>query len=415
MDYRLTDEGRKYLENGLPELNLLKRLEKGSIQMKEASETENFSIALMWAKKNGWVDIKNGMLVLKKKPSGYGIEDSLKKISNGEAIGPDITALLLQRNLITEEKEDAHSRAEKYRGTEISSLNEDIIKTGAWKDVKFRPYNAAAPGKKMYPGKLHHYGSFLQGVKLKLISLGFKEMSGPVVETEFWNMDALYMPQHHSARDIHDAYFLKEPRYARSLDKNILNSVKNSHEKGSDGSRGWEYQYDIKRAHRLILRTQGTALSARTLASHPKVPGKYFSISRCFRCDVVDATHLPDFYQLEGIVIDKSLSIRHLIGLLKMFAKEFANTEKIKVSPGYFPFTEPSMELFARHPDLGWVELGGAGIFRKELTAPLGIKEPVIAWGLGIDRIGMFNLGINDIRELFSQDLKYLRNSPVIY
>lgn len=415
MNYSLTEEGANYLKNGLPELNLLKRLGGGSMPLNVVSKTENFSIALMWAKKNGWVEIKNGMLEAMKNPASYEMEGALKKISIGQPVNPDTALILLQRNLISEEKDNARSRAEKYRGTEVSSLNEDMIKTGAWKDVKFRPYNVKAPGKKTYPGKFHHYGSFLHSVKLKLISLGFEEMSGPVVETEFWNMDALYMPQHHSARDIHDAYFLREPRYARSLDKNILENVRKSHESGSDGSRGWEYRYDVKRAHRLILRTQGTALSARTLASRPRVPGKYFSISRCFRCDVVDATHLPDFYQLEGIVIDKSLTIRHLIGLLKTFAKEFANTERIKVSPGYFPFTEPSMELFAKHPDLGWVELGGAGIFRKELTSPLGIKEPVIAWGLGIDRLGMFNMGIKDIRDLFSQDLKYLRDAPVVY
>jgi phenylalanyl-tRNA synthetase alpha chain len=96
-----------------------------------------------------------------------------------------------------------------------------------------------------------------------------------------------------------------------------------------------------------------------------------------------------------------------------MFAKEFADTDEIKLVPAYFPFTEPSVELFAKHPELGWIELGGAGIFRPELTKPLGVRVPVIAWGMGIDRIAMFKLGIKDIRELFSHDLKVLRETKV--
>ena len=137
-------------------------------------------------------------------------------------------------------------------------------------------------------------------------------------------------------------------------------------------------------------------------------------MSRCFRYDVIDATHLPDFNQVEGIVVDKNLTLRHMIGLLKQFAKTFAHTEEVKVVPGYFPFTEPSVELFAKHPDLGWIELGGAGLFRPELVQPLAQKDvQVLAWGIGVDRLGMFNLGIKDIRNLFSKDLAYLRKAKV--
>src|SRR3989338_55477 len=337
MSYRIIDEEKKYLKTGLPEINLIKSVETGNISIKDASSMENFAIALQWAKKNDWIEIKNGMMIQKKSHGTYETETALKKMASGDVVEERMLAILIQRNLVEEEKDDSIRRADKYRGTEVASLNEDIIKTGAWQDVKFRPYNVQASGKKMYPGKKHPYAAFLDFIKGKMVCLGFEEMSGPVVETEFWNMDALYMPQFHAARDIHDAYFVKEPRYAKCLDKKVLDAVKKSHEKGTSESRGWEYKYDLERAHRLVLRTQGTALSARTLAGMPNVPGKYFSIARCFRYDVVDATHLPDFYQLEGIVIDKSLTIRHLAGLLKMFAKEFANTEKIKVSPGYFP------------------------------------------------------------------------------
>jgi len=110
--------------------------------------------------------------------------------------------------------------------------------------------------------------------------------------------------------------------------------------------------------------------------------------------------------------VEQGLDFRHLKGLLKLIAEEFAQTEKIKIKPGYFPFTEPSAELFAKHPELGWIELGGSGIFRPELVKPLlGREIPVLAWGLGIDRLAMFKLGIKDIRELFTHNLDFIRNS----
>ncbi|MBU1704051.1 MAG: phenylalanine--tRNA ligase subunit alpha, partial [Nanoarchaeota archaeon] len=253
-------------------------------------------------------------------------------------------------------------------------------------------------------------------VRQKFIGLGFCEMTGPIVESEFWNMDALFMPQFHSARDIHDAYYVKEPA-SMKLDPKLVKNIKESHEKGfGTGSKGWEYDFDVKRTHNTLLRTQGTACSARMLASPElKIPGKYFGITRCFRYDVIDATHNCDFYQTEGIVIEEGLDFGHLKGLLKMFAEEFAETDQIRIRPAYFPFTEPSAELFAKHPDLGWIELGGAGIFRPELVKPLTGKDvSVLAWGLGIDRLGMFKLGIKDIRQLFSHDLGFMRNVRVI-
>ena len=156
--------------------------------------------------------------------------------------------------------------------------------------------------------------------------------------------------------------------------------------------------------------------TARMLSSKElNIPGKYFAIARCFRPDVVDATHSADFNQVEGIVVEENLNFRHLKGLLKLFAEEFAETDQIKITPAYFPFTEPSTELHAKHPELGWIELGGAGIFRPELVKPLtGQEISVLAWGLGIDRLAMFKLGIKDIRELFSHNLKFLRESKVI-
>ena len=191
--------------------------------------------------------------------------------------------------------------------------------------------------------------------------------------------------------------------------------MKAAHENGwTTGSSGWGYKWDPDKAAKLMPRAHGTCLSARCLAHNVEIPGKYFSIARCFRPDIIDATHLLEFNQVEGIVIDPDLTFRDLLGILKMFAIEFADAEKIKFYGDYYPFTEPSVQLSAKHPKLGWIEFGGAGIFREELTKPLGVDVPVIAWGLGIDRLAMFKLGIKDIRYLFAQNLKWLREKEVI-
>ena len=160
-----------------------------------------------------------------------------------------------------------------------------------------------------------------------------------------------------------------------------------THENGGDtGSRGWGYKFDHEFTRRQVLRSQGTVLSAHQLTK-AKVPGKYFGIVRCFRYDQVDATHGADFYQTEGIVLGDDVNLRNLLGLLKMFAEEIAGADEVKYVPGYFPFTEPSIEVHIKHPVLGWFELGGAGIFRPEVTKSLGVDCPVLAWGLGIDRM----------------------------
>lgn len=298
----------------------------------------------------------------------------------------------------------------------IDTLTTQQLATGSWKNKTFRRYDVSVNVPEINAGKKQPYRAYLDMVRQKFIGLGFTEMDGPLVETELWNMDALYMPQFHSARDIQDAYYIKEPQYGE-VDSSVMKRIKSAHETGQGcDSLGWRYNFDIKRTQRHVLRTQGTACSSHKLAAKDlKIPGKYFGITRVFRHDVIDATHLPDFNQVEGIVIEEGMTFRHLIGLLRMFAKEFAGTEEIKLVPGYFPFTEPSVELYAKHPQLGWVELGGAGIFRPEVTVPLtGKNITVAAWGLGLDRLGMFNLGFKDIRNLFSHDLEFLRNTPII-
>jgi phenylalanyl-tRNA synthetase alpha chain len=294
-------------------------------------------------------------------------------------------------------------------GDEIGVLTPEMLAAGTWKGKNFRSYNVQVPPARLTPGRTNPYAQFLEGVKDKLASLGFEEFDGPLVETEFWNSDALFMPQFHSARDIHDVYHIAEPEKARAIEEPWLSQVAAAHENGGKtGSRGWNYAFDREFTKRLILRSQGTVLSAKTLPK-AKIPGKYFGIVRCFRYDRVDATHLSDFYQTEGIVLGEEVNLRTLLGFLEMFALEVAGAREVKYVPGYFPFTEPSVEVHIKHPVLGWFELGGSGIFRPEVTASLGVDVPVAAWGIGIDRMALMALGLNDLRELFSYDIEHVR------
>ena len=294
-------------------------------------------------------------------------------------------------------------------GEEVGQLTPEMLKTGDWKGKTFRAYNINLPPARMILGRTNPYVDFLESVKDKLVGMGFEEFDGPLVETDFWNSDALFMPQFHAARDIHDVYYIKNPSYASSIEEPYLTRVAQIHKDGGEtGSRGWNYEFDKDFTRRLILRSQGTVLSAKQLRN-AKVPGKYFGIARCFRSDKVDATHLSDFYQTEGIVLGKDVNLKTLLGILKIFAVEIAGATEVKYVPGYFPFTEPSIEVHIKHPVIGWFELGGSGIMRPEVTKAMGIDVPVLAWGIGIDRMALMALKLNDLRELFTNDIEAVR------
>ncbi|MBW3019502.1 phenylalanine--tRNA ligase subunit alpha [Candidatus Woesearchaeota archaeon] len=423
---------KKYKKAGLPERRFLdavkaKPLALDDVAKKAGLDKDEANACVGLLKKKAAIDVKKDKQLIisitdagkKLLTSGFLEEkfcvDSLKKRKGFIKLE---TARLKSAELTPEGKKIAKELVDKKitASSFIDAITPEMLREGAWKGAAFRRYDVKVNVPKVYGGKLQPYRAYLDWVKEKFANLGFKEMTGPLVESDFWDMDALYMPQFHSARDIHDAYYIKGMK-AKDVPAAILKKVKAAHENGGDtGSAGWRYSFDAERTLNMLLRTQGTACSARMLASgKAEVPGMYFGLARCFRYDVIDATHLPDFNQTEGIVIGEGLNMRHLIGLLKMFAKEFADTEEVKVVPAYFPFTEPSAELFAKHPKLGWIELGGAGIFRPELVKPLlGKYIPVLAWGLGIDRIAMLKLGINDIRDMFSHDLDKLRSSRLV-
>ncbi len=439
-----TDEGHDYLANGLPERRVATIVSQagGKLEVDQAVEEAGLpddfvSIVTGWVARKKWGTLEKTnsgtVLHVSATPPKDEDEELLERIGQVsvplEAIPSHLkqaTDRLLKRKVLTTKErverklqitpQGMDSIPKQGLAGEISGLTSEMILSGEWERVKLRTYNVSSPVPSINPGKYHPYLRFLRKVKRKLVALGFTEAVGPLVETAFINDDCLYMPQDHPAREIHDLYYLKHPSNA-SLEpwKNILEKVAETHENGwKTGSTGWGYKYSREEASKLVLRSHGTALSVRSMISKDlKIPGKYFAIARCFRPELLDKTHLTEFNQAEGIVLDASLSLRSLLGVLEMFALEVAGADKVRFKPDYFPFTEPSVELQAYKEGYGWMEFGGSGIFRPEVTEPLGIKVPVIAWGLGIDRLYMMSQKIQDIRQLFTTDLEWIRQQKV--
>jgi phenylalanyl-tRNA synthetase alpha chain len=435
--YKLTEEGKEYLKNGLPEKQLLKFLETDK-PLAEVVKLPKAQIAIGWARKNKWIAIENGVVKLTeegKKASKEKIpeEKALEEVDKKGESEAEMIKILLSRNLIEEAKEIAKEKKPSFwqkilsifskkktepkiiKSEEIAQLTPELIKSGEWKNIPFRKYDVNAPAPKIFAGKKQPFIQFVEDVKEKLIGLGFEEMKGPLVETSFWNCDALFTPQDHPSKDIHDIFYLKNPTIGNLPDENLVAKVKATHEGGwITESTGWGGIWNKENASKLILRSHTTAVSARTLFKVGDNPGKYFTIDRNFRPDVIDAQHLMEFYQCEGIVVGENLTFRHLLGFFKEIAESLGIRE-IKFQPSYFPFTEPSVQCLVKHPTLGWIETMPGGMFRPELLRPLGIeKSQVLAWGIGINRLAMIKLGIDDIRMLFSDDLEWLRNFPMV-
>ncbi len=442
---KLTAEGESYAEHGLPERRLTNAVLalNGKATLNEAAakaglEKQFIQIALGWTQRKKWLvyDSKTNIL-----SSAFSPEDgtdekllisllnstetlTINKLTDEER---NAVQTLKKRNLLTTADKTTRIlqltpngkttlQTATKQAEEVTQLTPELIITGKWQTTKLTPYNITAPVANMWPGKKHPYIAFLEEVREKLVELGFKEMTGTAVETSFFNFDALFTPQDHPAREASGIYFIKEPKYGDTDPYcDIVENVKQTHENGwKTGSTGWKYKYSTQEAKRLILRGHGTCLSARTLASKElQVPSKYFSIARVYRPEITDKTHLSEFNQVEGIVVDEKLTLKDLLGVLGKFALEIAGADKVRFKPDYFPFTEPSVELSAYKKGYGWVEFGGSGIFRPEVTQPLGVNVPVIAWGLGVDRLFMMKAGIGDIRSIFSTDLDWLRRKQV--
>ncbi|MEM2144793.1 MAG: phenylalanine--tRNA ligase subunit alpha, partial [Candidatus Jordarchaeaceae archaeon] len=298
---------------------------------------------------------------------------------------------------------------------EVSNLTSELIKSGKWRDTAFRKYDVEAPVINIYPGKIHPVIELINEIREIFLDLGFTEIRGPFVESAFWNFDALFQPQDHPAREMHDTFYLKFPKTAKLPDKQIVQKVSKTHENGWEtGSTGWGYKWNPKVASQLILRTHTTATTIRYLAEHPDPPVKVFSVDRVYRNEKLDYKHLAEFFQIEGIIVDENATLRDLMGVLTQFYKSLG-FEKVEFWPSYFPYTEPSLQSTVYVEEFGWIELCGMGIFRPEVTIPLGVKVPVLAWGGGFERLAMLRLGLEDVRDLYRNDLGWLRRTPTIF
>lgn len=419
-EYELTEEGLNYLTEGLPEEKIVFDLKEGKKSIKELEEKFGKSvvgIAIGNLKKKDAIKIENGIVELIREPE-FPEKSALEKLYSDRTakIDEKILKELKKRKLIREEefKETVFKIVKKpdvELKEKVADLTPQLLLTGDWKDKEFLEYDIKIPVKEAFTAKVHPYERIIRECRKIFLEMGFTEIKGHYVQPSFWNFDALFQPQDHPARDMQDTFYLD--RYAE-LEGDVVERVKETHENGwITGSKGWGGKWSIDKAKQLVLRTHTTAITIHYLAMNPEPPVKAFCIDRVYRRETIDATHLPEFDQLEGVVLDRDVGFSDLLGLLKEFFLKMG-FEDVRFRPGYFPYTEPSVEPEVYVDGLGWVELGGAGIFRKEVTEPLGIKGRVLAWGLGIGRLAMLRLGMKDLRRLYVPDLGWLRKVPAI-
>jgi len=294
----------------------------------------------------------------------------------------------------------------------IGELTPEILQTEAWKGAEFKPFDVNAPSPTPIGGRTHPMQALIARIRSVFLEMGFSEIEGDYVQSAGWNMDALYIPQSHPARTMQDTFYLSQPERIE-VEDGYLDLWAKVHEHGHDtGSRGWGGTFDKEEAQRALLRTHTTVNTIRHIAENPHVPSRVFGIGRVFRQETIDRTHMPEFHQIEGIIHEPEASLPMLLSTLKTFYAKMGYPE-VRVRPAYFPYTEPSAEVEILWRGK-WMELGGSGIFRPEVTEPLGTEWPVCAWGMGLERLAMLILDLDDIRQLYQPDLERLRSMPLL-
>jgi phenylalanyl-tRNA synthetase alpha chain len=435
--------GIHYLKRGLPERKLIDKVaEKKVVPIGEIKNLCNLNdneakAAFGALKKKGLIEVKEGKILpsikitelSKKMLEELFLEKlplEIEKIKDEEKEAFD--NLKSRKDIIQIEEEKTIEvkltvLGEKISKGDISSnliekLTPKIIKQGSWKGKKFRRYDIVSSVPKINGGKRHFVNQAKDYAKNVWLEMGFKEMTGNYIDTSFWVFDALFTAQDHPVREMQDTFYIKKMKgslpFEGKKESAIVEQIKKAHEGGIDKSIGWKYEWNKEEAKRLLLRTHTTCLSIRKLkeiADKKEFPAKYFALGKCFRNETVDWSHGFEFNQTEGIVVDENASFRQLLGYLRQFFKKMGY-EKLRIRPGFFAYTEPSLEIDVYHPiHKKWVELGGAGMFRPEVTIPLfGKHIPVLAWGPGFDRIIMEYFNITDLRDMYSNNITKLRD-----
>jgi phenylalanyl-tRNA synthetase alpha chain len=409
----LTPEGQSYLRTGLPEQSVHKAAQQGR-PISSLSPAER-AVGLPWASRNSWVKVEGGKLISLCSPGPYSLHSALAAVSRGEQAGDEMLSTLVRRKLITLSSSKkvflsptAAQPEESAPSGEVNALTRDMLLTGRWKEARFRSYDVSAPAEIPSPAKRHAISRLRQRVGSIFADMGFEEMDGPEIQSAFWNFDALFQPQDHPARELADTFYLKES-LALPGDSELVSRVRKVHEKC------WGGPWSGEVAQKGVLRTHTTAVSAQYLHSRCKSsePKKYFSIGKVYRNEATDYKHLAEFFQVEGIVVWDGATFCDLLGLLREFYRKLG-FGKIRFQPSYFPYTEPSLEVSVYfEKKRQWLELGGAGIFRPEVSIPLCDRYPVLAWGLSLERPLMLMSDMGDIRDFYRGNAGWLRKQKV--
>ena len=295
-----------------------------------------------------------------------------------------ITSLLKQVAALPNDQKPAFGKL-------LNNLKTNITTRISEKSASIKPLKKAEakldislPGIKPVVGSKHPLTLITQEIKEIFFGLGFETVTGPEIETEYYNFEALNTPEDHPARDEHDSFYITD---------------------------------------KILLRTHTSPVQIRTMEKQ-KPPVRVIAPGRCFRRDAIDATHSPIFHQVEGLAVDKDITFGDLKGVLEVFAKQlFGRQTKIRFRPDFFPFTEPSAEYAFSCvnckgkgcricKNTGWLEIGGAGMVDPEVFKMVHYdaeKYSGFAFGMGIERIAMIKYHIHDIRMFFENDLKFLR------
>lgn len=425
----ITKEGERYLAE-FPEEQLLKALSKsGSLNTSKISN----SIGIGWAKKNGWIHIRDNKITLtetglaKAKDRSYVPRDVLNLLSDSKESGiaeiyhknRALIEELAKRNLVII-KEAAMIGAPKVsvsapatNTNEIAQLTREIIMSKSWTTKRFRPYDINAPTEPVYPAREHPLHEFIDKVRNIWLQMGFTEVSGPIIEPAFWVFDVLFSPQDHPTREMQDTFFLKNPSKISVEDMALMNRVKKMHQKA------WKERWKEEIAQQAVLRTHTTSVSARSISKYANLdeqnyPLKIFTVGRNFRNESIDYKHLAEFYMFEGIIIGNNLTLSNLIYELKQFYS-YLGMENLVFRPAYFPFVEPGLEIcYYDEKKKDTIELGGAGIIRKEITKAMGTNKTVLAWGPGLERLMFKAFGIDTLAELYKNDIGWLRKREAL-
>ncbi|MDR2544442.1 MAG: phenylalanine--tRNA ligase subunit alpha [Methanobrevibacter sp.] len=425
----------------LPERKILNALkDENKIPMKDLSkiiDTKKIKIAIGWLIRKNWAKLEKGVIHL----SDNGLNFVNKKcedekllnilLKNKEiaisSLGNDLLSglelLKNRKNLIKIKSSKVHSFEILSKGFEIlnhgfsieeeaTQLTHQDLKDGRWKELFYRPYDINAEFPKYFPGKGHPLRRIIEEIREIFLNLGFNESKGPIVDSAFWNFDSLFQPQDHAAREMQDTFYVKNPPITDLPEGSLVEKIADVHENGGGtGSDAWNYKWDVDIPKQSLLRTHSTGISTRYLYNH-QAPLKMFSVGRVFRRETITYKHLPEFHQVDGIIADEKVNYQSLLGILKEFYKKLGF--EVRFRPAYFPYTYLSTECEIYLEEKGsWIELGGSGMFRPEVLEPLSIDVPVMAFGLGIERLAMIRYDITDIRMLYKSDINWLRNLPI--